>query len=412
MTVNEMLELQHVIPGSSLENLKTASVFRNVCHLFGEEKLTKMYEEKLSALLISSDRKKDFQEQVLQIIRHLLETYCIEKISKIGMQQDVKKEVYRFTSLVVEQLSIFFGIFGQRSWQCIKEMSIKRKLTEDGAKNLLIALSITTELRLKCYQNHGRQKKALPTVPQLSVTNEKNPTCPSTTAIVRLYQSLTPLSSVLSHMIKIFEIFGISEPEPLVVSVLQTVDFMDVSPMTTAWAYIRVLQLRKAIDLLLSAKNSTCDIEDKVNILLGLSKCYILVGRFQEAIECCREVQTLYSVAPDDVRLLPVLKNIMSICVDQGLYNDAVKLYEQIMVFQGRSDLKESLQENFDFVSSSADLFKKIKQYDIAEAILKPMIEKSRNQQEYYFFSLNNLAAVLLNMDKTAEVKTTYWTKL
>ena len=83
-----------------------------------------------------------------------------------------------------------------------------------------------------------------------------------------------------------------------------------------------------------------------------------------------------------------------------------MKLYEQIMEFQEGSDLKESLQENFYFVNSSANLFIKIKQYDIAEAILKPMIKKSRNRHLDYFFCLNNLPVVFLNMDKTSEAKT------
>ena len=99
------------------------------------------------------------------------------------------------------------------------------------------------------------------------------------------------MRSVLFDMIKTVKIYGITEPEPLVVAIFQTVNFMDVSSLTTGLAYMRVLQLPMAFDLLLSAKNSMCDIENKVNVLLTLSECYTMVGKFQEAIECsCREV--------------------------------------------------------------------------------------------------------------------------
>jgi hypothetical protein len=125
------------------------------------------YENKFSANLTHIEGMRSFREQVLQIMESLLETYDEDGMAAqhYGTQQDVKKEVYRLTSLLVEQLSKLFGIFGESSWQCVHEMKKKNILTEDGAKNLLAALSITTELRLKCYQKQGRQKEALPTVP-------------------------------------------------------------------------------------------------------------------------------------------------------------------------------------------------------------------------------------------------------
>jgi hypothetical protein len=81
MTVDEMLKLQDVIPGSSIENLKTANVFRSVCHLFGDEKLTMTYEQKLSAHLTHIEGMRSFREQVLQIMESLLETYGEERMA-------------------------------------------------------------------------------------------------------------------------------------------------------------------------------------------------------------------------------------------------------------------------------------------------------------------------------------------
>ena len=415
MTVDEMLKLQDVIPDSSMDSLKTANVFRSVCHLFGDEKLTMTYEQKLSAHFTHIDRTRSFREQVLQIMESLLETYGEEGMATqhFGTQQDVKKEVYRLTSLLVEQLSKFFLIFGQSSWQCVHEMRMKKILTEDGAKNLLAALSITTELRLKCYQKQGRQKEALPTVPQLSVTEEKNIPCPLSTAIVRLYQSLIPLKSVVFQILEVYKNHYLNEPETLVVSVLQEANFMDVSPMTTATAYLRVLQLPKAFNCLLSAKGGIMDNASRVNILLVLANCYQMVGKFHEAIECCREVETLYTGAPDVLEtssLLNALKTTMDIYMNQGLFQKAVQTYKQIVDFQERQDLNESFVKNeLDFLNSSAVLFMNMKQYNKAEAILRSIIEMLRNQRKHYFsyfVCLNNLAVILLNADKLTEAKT------
>jgi hypothetical protein len=191
-------------------------------------------------------------------MQSFLDTYGHEGMATqdFGTQQDVKKEVYRLTSLLVEQLSKFFRIFGQSSWQCVHEMRMEEIFTEDGAKNLLVALSITTELPLKCYQKQCRQKEALPTVPQLSVTEQKKTPCPFSTAIVRLYQSLIPLKTVILQILEVNKNHNLTEPERSVVSVLQEANFMDVSPMTTATAYLHVLQLPKSFEYLLSAKNN------------------------------------------------------------------------------------------------------------------------------------------------------------
>ena len=415
MTVDEMLKLQDVNPGSSIESLKTANVFSSTCHLFGDEKLTSTYEKKLSAFLTHTNRMKSFQEQVLRIMQSLLETYRLEgvAIKDFGRQQDVKKEVYRLTSLLVEQLSKYFGIFGQSSWQSIQEMSKKNILTADGAKNLLAALSITTELRLKCYQNQGRQKEALPIVPQVSFSEEENTPYPFTTAIIRLYQSLIPLKSVVSQILKEVENHHTSiGPEQLVVAVLQQVNFKDVSPTITATAYLRILQLPKAFVCLLSAKDVEMDNARKVEIFLVLAYCYLMVGKFQEAFEYCREVQTLYEAAPDVVErnyLLTALNVMMNVYVDQGLYQEAVKIHEQIQQLQDRQDLKGNFsKEKLDVLNSSAVLFMKMKQYNKAEVILRSIIEKLRNQRTQYFnyfMCLNNLAVILLNEDRLTEAK-------
>ncbi|CAB3996750.1 PREDICTED: uncharacterized protein LOC109474323 [Paramuricea clavata] len=416
MTVDEMLKLQDVIPDSSIESVKTANVFRSVCHLFGDEKLTTTYENKLSTKLTHIDGMRSFREQVLLIMEIFLETYDKDGMAArpYGTQQDVKKEVYRLTSLLVEQLSKLFGIFGESLWQCVHEMRMKKILTEDGAKNLLAALSITTEVRLKCYQKQGRQKEALPTVPRLSVTEDKDILCPLSTAIVRLYQTLIPLKLAVFQIVKIYKNNDLDEPETLVVALLQQANFMDISPTTTAAAYLRVLQLPKVFDCLLSAKGEIMDNARRVGILRVLAICYQMVGKFHEAMECCREVETLYTGAQDVVEtraLLDALKMILEIYMDQGLFQEAVQMYKKILDFQERQNLNERFVKNkLDFLNISAVLFLKIKQYDTAEAILRSIAEMLRNLRKHgtcsYFMCLNNLAVLLLHVDKLTEAKT------
>ncbi|XP_028391922.1 uncharacterized protein LOC114516594 [Dendronephthya gigantea] len=445
MTVDEMLKLQDVIPGSALESLKTANVFSSVCHLFGDEELTKSYEQKLSSLVTNTERRKGFQEQVMEIMQGLVKTYNPTSLplSDSGTQQDVKKEVYRLASLLVEQLSKYFGIFGRSSWRCIDEMKVKKILTEDGAKNLRVMLSISTELRLKCYQRQGRQKEALPTVPQLSVTEEKCTPCSFTTAIIRLYKSLLPLSSTMSKIVSkiknphhqvvisqtskldcldIDEIaeclksVNLRDSEKILVKGLQQETFLDVSPMTIALAYLRVLQLPRAIECFLSAKDNSVDLVDSADVRRALTYCYMHVGKFQEAIKCCREVQTIHTLAPDFVKtsnVINALIQIMYAYIHQGLLNEAVNVHTEIVSLQAQQDPKDTAvnKTKVSFLTSSAMLFMRLEQYEKAEIILRTIlkgIKNPRKQYFTYFMTLNNLAVVLLCEDKFEEAKTIF----
>ena len=415
MTINEMLELQNVPTGSSDDSTQTANVFSTVCHLFGDEKLTKTYQQRLSNLLTNAERKKVFQLQVLAIIQSLSDNYCIDCIdsNNLGTQQDVKKEVYRLSSLLLEQLSKFFGIFNRSSWQSIRELNEKKIISEDGANNLLTTLSITTELRLQCYQKHGRQKEALPTVPQLSISEKESTPCSSTAALVRLYQSLLPLKDVAAQILEVTKTHESIEPESLVLPVLKEVDFIDVSPIGKAMAYLRILQLPKALTCLVLAKNRIVDSEGKVQLLLMLAYCYRMIGKSQKVFECCQEVKNLYSAMPDAVgksHLLTALIMLMNAYMDLGLYQEAMKIHEQIIEFPNKLDFQDSsFDEELDFLNSCAVLFINMNQNRKAEGILRNIIEKLPNPRKHffkYFVCINNLAVIFLNEDRLIEART------
>ena len=413
MNIDEMLELQNVIPDSSFENAKTANVFSCVCHLFGEEKLTNAYEQRLSTLLSHGDKQKRFQEQVLGIMENLQETYGKEAINTkdFRTQQDVKKEIYRLTSLLVEQLSKFCGIFEQSSWQSIREMNHKGIISDVACRNLLVAVSITTELRLRCYQKQGRQKEALPTIPQLSLTEENDNQWPLTEAIVRLYQSLFPLRSVVLAIIEAIKEHDCIDPDQLIVSVMRQVSFFDVSSKTRAIAYLRILQLPKAFRCLLSAKDEEVDDEYKAEILVILAFCYKMVGKFKEAVDCCHEVQALYSAEPhalEERYLFNALTSVFDAYIGLGLYVEAMNVYQQLMDFQDRRDFEIDYHQQWDIFHASAVLFTKISQYNKAESILRSVIDKFPNKRMdyyHYFICLNNLSVILLNENRLEEAK-------
>ena len=410
MSINEMLELQDVSPSSSKESLQTANVFSSVCHLFGDEELTTTYQKKLSAILTDTERMKTFQHQVLTVLQSLLEPCQNDRLDLrgFGIQQDVKREVYRLISLLVEQISKFFGLFGQSPWQSIKEMCERKILTVDGARNLLTALSITAELRLQCYQRHGMQKEALPTVPQLSVDAEKDSTQSSNiSAIVRLYKSLMPMKMTFFQALKNQVSVDV---ESFMRTVLLQENFYDDSLYTRGIAYLRILQLPKALACLCSSKDNVDD-ASRVKILSLLAYCYRMVGKFQKVFECCREVQTLHSIRPEIVNsndLFFALMSMMHTYMDLGLYQEALKLQEEMTACTSAPDFTEEDSIVY-FLNSSAVLFMKTEQFETAENMFKCIIEKFPNPRKNYFcyFScINNFAVLLLSEGRLTEAKT------
>ena len=410
MTINEMLELQNVLTGSSIDISQIANVFSTVCHLFGDENLTKAYQQRLSNLLTNAERKKVFQRLVLAVIQNLSDNCCIDitHSDRIGTQQDVKKEVYRSSSLLLEQLSKFFGIFCGSSLQGIRELNEKKIISENAAKNLLTTLSITTELRLQCYQKHGRQKEALPTVPKLSLTGKESTPCSSTVAIIRLYQSLLLLKNVVTEILEVTKSQESIEPESLVLSVLKIFDFINVSPITKAMAYLRILQLPEALLCFNRAKNGIVDDVERGKLLLALALSYRMIGKFEKVFECCQEVQTMSSALPGAVRKINLLHAsviLMNAYMDLGLYQEAMRIHNEIIDCDYPHQL--DFQKIF-FLIDFVTLFMKTNQNRKAERILRNIIDKLANPRNHYFqyFScMNNLAAIHLGEGRLIEAK-------
>ena len=108
------------------------------------------------------------------------------------------------------------------------------------------------------------------------------------------------------------------EPELLVLSVLKKFDFIDVSHITKAMAYLRFLQLPKPLLCFNRAKNGIVDDAERVKLLLVFADCHRMIGKFQKVFECYQEVEALYSALPDAVgktNLLHASVTLMTACL-------------------------------------------------------------------------------------------------
>ena len=278
-------------------------------------------------------------------------------------------------------------------------MCERKILTMESARNLLVALSITTELRLKCYQKHGMQKEALPTVPQLSLSGNDDGPNTETSTIIRLYKSIFPLTNTMFQAFK--------NPSDIH-SVFFNANLYDDTPFSEGMAYTRMLNLPKALVCFDLVKESLDD-ATKVKVLFLQSKCYYMTGRFHKALECCQEIKDLRVIESVHYRYQlhypPELLFMMQTFMDLGLYQEAMKIQKQLRACP--IDLKKDY--TIEFFNSSAVLFTKMKRLRVAESLFKCVIEMLPNPRKrylHYFSCVNNFAVLLLHEDRFIEAKT------
>ena len=76
-----------------------------------------------------------------------------------GISYAVKKDIYRFPSLIVEYVGKYFDIQCSSSWQTIDELECAKILSSEGAHNLRTALGIAAEFRLRTYLSNKCQSE-------------------------------------------------------------------------------------------------------------------------------------------------------------------------------------------------------------------------------------------------------------
>lgn len=81
-----------------------------------------------------------------------------------GKAFNVKKDLYRFPSLIVSSLSLYFNLNTRVPWNAVKEMNEKNLINNEEAHNLQFALAIASEFRLRSYLANKSQRERVTTL--------------------------------------------------------------------------------------------------------------------------------------------------------------------------------------------------------------------------------------------------------
>ncbi len=128
--------------------LSNATLIRGDSHLF-ENYQNELHEKP----------RLSFSLSVLEEDLQMFDPHLEEEVS--GKTYNVKKDLYRLPTTMLDSLANHFKLSSQSSWERIEELHKRGIFSSQGADDLLNLLMLTQELRLRTYLSYGSQNDDL-----------------------------------------------------------------------------------------------------------------------------------------------------------------------------------------------------------------------------------------------------------
>lgn len=200
----------------------------------------------------------------------------------------VKRDFYRFPSLILEYLGSYYNIEEPSSWVTINELESNSYLSVDGAHNLRTALSIGLELRLRAYLDNQSQSEYFNGFWNLVAGRDVETPVTLELLLLRYFFTVVPLEDAIKE---------VSESRNLLY--LNSSALYDDSPKIKAQMYFQFRQYYKAKKVLedwLAQKLQSTINKDKDRSLAEVCK---MLGNAMFFLENVTEAAKYYKMALD-----------------------------------------------------------------------------------------------------------------
>ncbi|XP_078600212.1 uncharacterized protein LOC144875214 [Branchiostoma floridae x Branchiostoma japonicum] len=165
---------------------------------------------------------------------------------------DVKKEIYRFPTVAVVNLSLLRGVYATSVWDAIKEMEQEDVVSKEHAHHLLVLMSISGELRLRTYLELGAQRENLSGLLAMGKQRDDDDKTlfktvfyvPDQKMLFRYFYTAIPLQHYMCGVS-----WGLSDREIMITTIGRYNLLYDASPLVKGDICIKLLQFEAAISV-------------------------------------------------------------------------------------------------------------------------------------------------------------------
>ena len=148
---------------NSTESLKNGyhlgDMLTKICYVYGDQSLYKEFKSGVTDIIEKQNQNlKD--EVLLQIITDLENFATRSVLLKISDENkfNVKKDVYRVTTLFIAALGRLNNIEANSCFDIIRKLAKKRVISKNAKHNLMYAIAIACEIRLRWYIKNEKQR--------------------------------------------------------------------------------------------------------------------------------------------------------------------------------------------------------------------------------------------------------------